>query len=304
MKKRIIACTIIIAILYGVQAFAQDIEIAGISSVFYPNTGLKGSDNSAEVSFQEYGAFINIPYKFKNKKTVLVNGLGYGWIESSSSGLSFLETGKNKEQLQAIYYQLMFAHQLNNSWRLLINLRPTLASDFEHSLSADDFVLQGIGFALKKVNEHFSIGGGIAYTMRFGKPFAVPVLPLNYKKGKHNISALLPIKLTYKYSLDNKEKLSVGLKHIVNGAQFNIATPKIEKYHIPEIDKISYTRANIGATINYNITKFVQLELYGGASVRRQYNLLDKSNKTHEFNFKEAPFVQFGITLVPPKKKM
>ena len=198
----------------------------------------------------------------------------------------------------------MFAHQLNNSWRLLINLRPTLASDFEHSLSADDFVLQGIGFALKKVNEHFSIGGGIAYTMRFGKPFAVPVLPLNYKKGKHNISALLPIKLTYKYSLDNKEKLSVGFKHKVNGAQFNITAPNIEIYDVPEIDKISYTRANIGATINYNITKFVQLELYGGASVRRQYNLLDKSNKTHEFNFKEAPFVQFGITLVPPKKKM
>ena len=300
LKKAIVA----LPLIYGVQAFAQDIEIAGISSVTYPKSGLKGAGNNADYSFQEYGTFINIPYKLKNKKTILVNGLGYGWVGNSGSDLSFVEAGKNKKQLHAIYYQLMFAHKLNEDWNLLISLRPTLASDFEHSLSTDDFVLQGIGFALKKVNEHFSIGGGIAYTMRFGKPFAVPVLPLNYKKGKHTISTLLPIKSAYNYSLGKKEKISVGVKHVVNGAQFNITAPNFNKSDVPDIDKIGYTRANIGAAINYDITKFLRFEVYGGASIRRQYELFDTSNRTHKFELNETPFIQFGITLVPPKKKM
>lgn len=89
---------------------------------------------------------------------------------------------------------------------------------------------------------------------------------------------------------------------MVSGAQFNITTPNVEKKDVPEIDKIRYTRANIGAAIDYNLTKFLRFEVCGGASVRRQYYLMDKSNNTHEFNLKETPFIQFGVTIVPPKK--
>ena len=157
---------------------------------------------------------------------------------------------------------------------------------------------------MKQVNEEFSIGGGLAYTMRFGKPFAVPVLPLNYKKGKHSISALLPIKSTYNYNLGKKEKVSIGVKHLVNGAQFNITAPNTANYDIPEVDKISYTRTNIGAVLNYDITKFLHFQVYGGASIRRQYELIDVSQKTHKFDLTESPFIQFGISVLPPKKKM
>ena len=123
-------------------------------------------------------ALVSFPYKFKNDKTVLINGLGYGWVESSGLGELRNQTYQNTEQLHAFYYQLMLFHKLKADWSLLINLKPTLASDFEETLGTVDFVLQGIGIAIKQVNEKFSIGGGLAYTMRFGKPFVVPVLPL------------------------------------------------------------------------------------------------------------------------------
>ncbi len=86
--------------------------------------------------------------------------------------------------MHAFYYQLMLFHKLKADWSLLINLKSTIASDFEERLSGDDFVLQGAGIAIKKMNEHFRVGGGFAYTIRFGKPKAVPVLSLNYKKRK------------------------------------------------------------------------------------------------------------------------
>lgn len=169
--------------LFMLKSNAQDFDLAGISSVTYPKSGIKGSNQKAEFSFQEFGALVNIPYKFKNGKTILVNGVGYAWIESSGAELSFFDSDKNKEQLHAIYYQLMLVHKMKNNWRLLVSLRPTIASDFDEALSTNDFVMQGVGFAMKQVNEKFSIGGGLAYTMRFGKPFAFLYYLCNIKRG-------------------------------------------------------------------------------------------------------------------------
>lgn len=282
---------------------AQEFEFAGISLVSYPKSGLKSNDNPAEFSFQEYGAFINMPYKLKNKKTIIINGLGYGRVEIKGSDLPYLNYNVNRENLNAVYYQLVIAHKLNTDWRLIVGLKPTLASDFNKNLSFEDFVFQGMGFALKQVNERFSIGVGVAYTMRFGEPFAVPLLPINYKKGKHNIKAMLPVKSSYNYYLGNKEKLSIGIKYAINGALFNISTSDMELQDVPEIDKITYSRFNFGAVINYNITKSLQFEIYGGTSARRQYHLIDVLSNTHKFDLNNTPFFQFGVVLLPQKKK-
>jgi hypothetical protein len=293
----------VISFSFVVKLNAQNFEFAGISSVTYPKTKLKDSESPAEFSFQEYGAFINIPFKLKNEKTFIINGLGYGRVESKGSDLPYFNYNIKRENLNAIYYQLAFAHKLKADWTLIIGLRPTLASDFKTSISFDDFVFQGIGFALKQVNERFSIGAGVAYTMRFGKPFAVPILPINYKKGKHDITAMLPVKSSYKYYLGKKEKLSIGIKHVIYGALFNISTSDMELQDVPEIDKISYSRFNLGVAINYDITKSLRFEIYGGTSARRQYHLIDVLSNTHKFDLKNTPFFQLGIVLLPQKKK-
>lgn len=294
---------LIISVIFMATLNAQDFEFAGIGSVTYPKSGLKSNDNPAEFSFQEYGAFINMPYKLKNEKTIIINGLGYGREEIKGSDLPYLNYNMNRENLNAIYYQLVFAHRLNTDWRLIVGLKPTLASDFKKNLSFQDLVFQGMGFALKQVNERFSIGGGVAYTMRFGKPFAVPVLPINYKKGKHDITAMLPVKSSYKYYLGKKEKLSIGIKHVINGAQFSISNSDMDLQDVPEIDKISYSRFNLGAAINYDITQSLRFEIYGGTSARRQYHLIDVLSNTHKFDLNNTPFLQFGVVLLPQKKK-
>ena len=74
-------------LLFLLRSNAQDFDLAGITSVTYPNSAIKGANQNAEFSFQEFGVVLNIPYKFNNNKTVLVNGISYGWIESSGKGL-------------------------------------------------------------------------------------------------------------------------------------------------------------------------------------------------------------------------
>ncbi len=77
---------LLVFIIYTQNSTAQDFELAGISSVTYPKSGVKDINQNPEISFQEFGTFINIPYKLKNDKTVLINGMGYGWVESSGLG--------------------------------------------------------------------------------------------------------------------------------------------------------------------------------------------------------------------------
>ena len=153
------------------------------------------------------------------------------------------------------------------------------------------------------INEDFRIGGGFAYTARFGKPFIVPILPLNYEKDKHSINMVFPIESKYTYSVGTNEKLKVGFKQSLNGAQFNITTSIPTDIYIAQLDKIRYTRVNVGGTVEYQITKLVQFEIYVGTSTRRRYNLLDSSGKTYQFDLNESPFLNFGLTVVLPKPK-
>ena len=124
---------------------------------------------------------------------------------------------------------------------------------------------------------------------------------MNYKKGKHSIEALLPVKSTYKYTVDKNERLNIGMRHVANGGEFNLSAPG--NNNLNSIDKIRYTRVNLGVGIDYNITKMINIDLFAGVSMRRQYDLNDTFDELYEFDLEESPFIQLGITLTPPKKK-
>ena len=66
--RRLFAISNLILLLTG-NGLSQKPQLAGASYIFYPNSGLKDDTRNAEFTFQEFGGFIKIPYKFKNGKT-------------------------------------------------------------------------------------------------------------------------------------------------------------------------------------------------------------------------------------------
>lgn len=301
MKKRLLLITYLF-LLIAHHLIAQNHQLAGISYVFYPNTGLKDEARNVTFTFQEFGGFVKIPYKFKNEKTVLINGLSYACVNGVVNNTSTEFEGDNTEKLQVVTFQSIIAQKLKNNFNLVFSLRPTIASDFEKKLSSDDFVMQGFVFVSKKKNENLSIGLGVANTMRLGETFVLPIMPFTFKRNKHNINAIFPLKLDYTYCVDKKERLKLGFREIANGGNINITASYSSSKNIPEIDKVNYSRINIGPVVYYNITKFIQFEATGGVSLRRHYNLLDIENNKQEMYLKNAPFFQFGIFLTPPKR--
>lgn len=292
-----IACAIIF-LLFLNCVNAQDFKLAGIHYANYPKAAIKDGTGNQEVSFHEFGAFINFPKELKNDKTALINGFGYGYVEATMYNFPSLTTTEYLKKLQVFYYQLIIFHKWSDKWSLLVNLKPTVASDFEQKLSSDDLVFQGGVIAIKTINDKFKIGGGVVSSTRWGSPMVMPIVNLHYNYNRHNLNALLPMNLKYTYSLLPEEKLKLGLQYARNGADFNVYGSEIAK-----IDKINYSRANIGLTANYQLIKILRLEAYGGISTGRIFNLVDFDKNVNEYDSKAAPFFSVGLVLVSPKRK-
>lgn len=284
-----------VIVLFANYTNAQDFKLANFKYANYPSSEIKNDSGSQEISFQEFGVFINFPKQLKNHKTILVNGFGYGFVEASLDN-DLVQFRESDKKLQQFYYQLMLLHQLNEEWNIVLNLNPTLASDFRAKLSSDDFIFQGAITATRKFNTKFKLGGGLAYSARLGSPQFIPLVNLHYKNNKHEINALLPIKAKYTYSLLPSDKLDFGVKYNLSGANFNVHS--IDN----NIDKINYSRANFGVVTQYQLTNMLRLEAFGGLSAGRTYGIIDSDNTTYDFDSESAPFFSIGIALAPPKR--
>ncbi|MBT4919335.1 MAG: hypothetical protein HON09_07680 [Flavobacteriaceae bacterium] len=288
--------TLLFVLAFNNTMNAQDFKLAGVHYNNYLASDVKNTEDNQETKFQEFGAFVNFPKKLKNNKTVLVNGFGYGFVETTINDPLF-QFNENDKKLQQFYYQLTLLHQWNEKWNVALNLKPTLASDFEAKLSVDDFIFQGAVVATRKLSSSFKLGGGLAYSARLGTPRLIPVVNLQYKKNRHEINALLPVKAKYTYSILPEEKLQLGLQYALNGANFNVHSDD------NSIDKINYSRANFGVVGQYQLTNMLRLEAFGGLSAGRTYSIIDNDTTIYDFDSESAPFFSIGIVLVPPKRK-
>ena len=285
--------TTIIALITCMNSNAQDFELAGIRYLNYPTTKANNADSS-KFSIQEFGGFFNIPSILnKDSTSIIINGLGYGQVKIKSPALN-----EGNINLHAINYRFSWIHKFNRQWTFIGVLEPTLASDFKSKLSSDDFVIQSMAMVTKRINTKFLIGGGLAYTTRFGYPLVMPVVPIKYKSKKHRINALLPIKIIYAYQVN--PKVDIGLKAVVNGANFNITGYSND---LTEINKVNYTRGNIGPVIYYKPKKIFTIEISGGISTNRTFRLVDIEDNTYYNTASTEAFFNIGLVIKPSGSK-
>lgn len=299
-SKRIVVqkvCAILLfSFIFIGNGYSQGFKLAGIKYANYLKSPLKNVSGNQENSFQEFGAFVNFPKVLKKDTTILINGVGYGWAKATMYNYPMLQTSEYQKKLQSFYYQLTFLHTWNEKWSLVASLKPTIASDFDQKLSSDDLVFQGSVTAMRKINDRLKLGFGIANSTRWGSPITIPVVSLQYKSHRHKLEGVLPAKIVYTYALP-KEKWQLGIGYTRSGANFNISDTNIGAF-----DKINYSRANIGLSANYRLTKLLRLEAHGGVSAGRIYRLIDSDNNVLDFDSKASPYFSLGIALVSPKK--
>ncbi|WP_138485098.1 DUF6268 family outer membrane beta-barrel protein [Dyadobacter bucti] len=282
------------------NVWAQDFKLAGVEYFTYPKVQAKDVGNQHQASFQEFGAYVFYPRKLKNDQTIIMNGIQYGFVQATSYNKKL--SSQNTQDFHKIAYTFILIHKFNEQWTLSGRLSPTLASDFKDNLSGHDFILQGSIIASKRFNERVIAGAGLVYTTRLGKPMFLPGLQYQYKKCKHNLNVFIPAFFNYTYQVDSKEKLKVGFRIGLNGANFNAS---VNNYSKPaELDRLNYARANIGPVISYQLTRMIQIEAFGGISTMRMYQFEDTDKNIYKYNSKSGGFFNIGLGITPPKRKL
>lgn len=289
----------ILLVLFSYRVKSQDLKLAGVEYFNYPKVRIKEGQQNAQTSFQEFGAYANFPTVLKSRKTILVQGFFYGNVQSTL--YNDIAGHQVKHDFHKIAYNFMLIHRWNEQWSFVGRLSPTLASDFEGPLNGQDFMMQGSLGIAKKVNERLLIGGGILYTTRLGKPMLLPSFQYRYQSGRHLLHAYFPALLNYSYQLDGREKLHVGLRATVNGANFNVTASRFNSN--TAVDRLNYFRANTGPVLSYQLTRLLQIEATGGFSAFRRYQFEDTFGENYKYNSETGAFINIGLSISAAKKK-
>lgn len=295
ISKRLL---IYILVMLSTSAFAQDLELLRLGSAYYPSQSIENSSLEGEIGFFEVGGKFTIPQLLKkDKSTILLHTLGYNNLRIDTKGTiggSLIESNKT---YHTISYTLGLVQKISNNWRWMLNLNPTIATDFEEDLSQDDFLYQANTMFINGKNSRLKYGFGVAFTNRFGRSLIIPTALLKYKTAKMNLDIILPNKITV---ILHANKFHYGFAATLNGGLFN-NTSEVASIN-DAIDEAGYSRVNLGPMLGYSISKSVLLNVAGGITTGRRLEFIDINESTIDRTPQTGPYFRVAF-LIRPKSK-
>jgi len=247
----------------------EEFTFANISYTNYGESEFVKQGHSGKVSFSEMKVSLSYLKLLKNKKTALINSVEFTNLKPTfSEGINISTISRN---FYSAAYNLAMVNPLGTKgWSYALGVKPTLASDFKEKLSSEDFILQVIAIFSKRANENFKYGFGVSYNTRFGKRQIMPILQLIYKKNKWEMNTYFPAYISKFYHFKTSK---LGLTISVNGNNYNF------KNNLAltglDLDKLIYSRINIGPEYEIKLMKKIKLNLSGGITVANKLDWID-----------------------------
>lgn len=286
-------------ILAAGLSYGQSIKLAGIEYANYPKVAVKGSQTGQELAFREFGTYINVPIIAKKSRMIFVNGFRYFQLNTTTYNSPIYSQPEVKQTFHTIIYSLNVVKPLSPKWTMILGVLPTISSDFTKGLTSDDFLIQALALAHYKLREGFEVGGGLAYNTRFGRQILLPIIQVNYQKRLFHLNAILPTNLNAYFRTPN-ERLKAGLRIRTIGSFININDQIISNN---TIDKLSYTRINVGPLVEWKLAGPLVMELAGGITARRKFDFSTAEKNTVSFDSESGPFLTIGLSIAPTRKK-
>ncbi len=231
------------------------------------------------------------PFTLTPRRTYLMAGVGYqlktfdlrNWDEDVAGDAAF-------DEFHTVQVSLMLQHILNQKWSLWGFASPGIASDFEGAMEIEDFTFSvGLAF-IRMFSPSFQMGFGAFYSSDFGHPLPLPAISLFWNNGGNmRAEFIVPVNLELWYSQSNK--LEFGLLMKIEGNQFQ-GDPEKYGYEDPNL---RYTDLLIGPAVNFDITPTVQLNLYGGYTFARAFDLYDEDEKITSYDLSNTVFLRAGL---------
>lgn len=285
----------IFTLVLTLQATAQQEEfnLAGISYTINPAVGLDNPANEqlndVEMDLSEFRAFVLIPFRMNEDKTILLGGVDYTFLGGPLDNLP--EGRKVDANLHALRITGGINQKLGDKWAFRALLMPTIASDFSGSLTSDAFTLQASAVLQHITKSGFRFGLGAAYINGFGEPKLVPLGELFYKKEKFDLLVIAPVQAAVRYHFGN---FFAGFRLDLLGNEYALSVDD-ERQNLPQIQSVKFSRYNIGPVIAWNMSENTRIQLSGGVSLSRKLTATNVDNATDDYGLKNGGFVKAGV---------
>ncbi|NHF60515.1 hypothetical protein FK220_014260 [Flavobacteriaceae bacterium TP-CH-4] len=296
MKKEIILFVTLLFIMTLVRAQEEDFNLAGLSYTLNPGVGLKNPSNQqlndVEINLSEFRAFLLLPFRLKNDKTILLAGVDYLFLGGPLEDLP--NDRKVDANLHALRVTVGINQKLGEQWGFRALLSPTLASDFSGNISSDAFTLQASGVIRRITERGFKYGLGVAYTNGFGEPRVVPLAEFIYKKDNFDVLVLAPVQATIRYRLN---KFILGFRVDLQGNEYALNVDS-NLPNLQQVESVKFSRYNVGPTLAMDISKDIRLQLSGGLSLKRKLTSTNADQTTEDYGLENGAFFKASFLLV------
>ena len=290
----------VLLLILSLNLISQDFELFKMETSYYSKQTIEDSSTDGEIGFFEWSGVLAIPQPLKNKKTLFIHKLGYSNLKVDTEVDLNNTSFKSTKHYHTISYNLGLVQTISPTWRLLLNINPTAASDFSEALSDDDLLIQTSILLIKAKSREFKYGFGLAYTTRFGRQIIIPTGLIQYKTDRVFLDILLPSKLSLKFNTN--KVFNYGFEANLGGGLFNNNSDV--QFLNTLIDEAGYSRLNLGPTLSFKVKSTINIFLTGGMVVGRKLEFIDITEDVLDSTPASGPFFRVGISFNPQRKNI
>jgi hypothetical protein len=232
MKNLEFKNVLILLFIVGFQfANAQLTDLARLEYSFIPKS-------KSEDQYTRLRALLNFPIQIKKDAYFIVGGEYNRILLNLEDDYSFETSTLNK--IHIIDLNLAYTFKWNEKWRFGVKFNPRIASTLTHSLSSEDYFMNGGVFFVnsKTANENIKKDSrlilGLTYNATTGLPFPLPFISYYRKIDEHwTYTAGIP-KSNIKYVFNEKNNIQIftGLDGYLAHLQKSIIINGKEAEHI------------------------------------------------------------------------
>ena len=295
MHLRIAAFVILLLLVGAISTGAQEFELFSYRFESIAASGVKNPQPAAlngevESTQQDIklgvpiplfdGGFVLIPQVFYNKVTLEFQGF-------DTSANPNIEDGFVRS-FYGLKYQLGTLFRLSESTRVSIFGSIGRFSD-SSSPAANGERRQGGIVVLNKLGPDSVIGYGVVVLNDFGDRQVFPALRYKSKGNAIKTDVLLPTKADVRYLAG--DSLQIGVQVRITGNKYRLNNNTAGG----AIDQLSYSVGTAGIVFGIGDDEGLQLEIIGGSTFRRKYEVLLGDTVVREIELENNSFLRAGL---------
>lgn len=278
-------------------AFAQLGPTLTLTSEVWPSRSLSNAEiagaavalDGTTLGTVSTGLALSYPVVLGNGRTILVPRLSLQRLRFDHDG--WPRDTPTADEAYFIDLGLSVQHQLSARWALRADLSPSLASDFDQTLAADDVVLQGAALAIWQATPRFSAGFGAAYSTVFGTPVPIPLVLLQGSGDGWRAEAFLPASVEAWWVPSERVEMGISVQALGSRHRLGAHEDRLDR---PFAEALALTA---GPSVNVRLAPWLRFGIDSGLSLYRQVRVTDRGDEATRFAPGQTFFVRTRLTL-------